>query len=427
MPGTKPSQTEPPATVAPGELADSHESETDFERLSERALSRRGFVAGGVAFGTAAFVTSAAALRPLSALANNDRFGFEPVAANTLDTVTVPKGYRWHVVARWGDPMWSDGAEFDQRTRGHRREPGARLRRQQTTGCPLFADGGTERACRQQRIRETARSSTPPASRRPPTTSERAKAGHGVLGRRDRESATATWVDRPRTRPITGGSPPTPPMEITGPAARPQPAQGPPPIRRPCKSLGHLETDCGKRAYPLGHLSCLRGELQRLFLVQRSGAEDRSGLQALRHRAQGLGLCLGERRRAVRYREATQRAQPRRLHRRDRPPRSRIDTEEADRPSAASSTRTRKSFSPPTDRWWSIWETTSVASSCTGSSATAAMSRAVITPTCSKPGACSPRNSLMADAENGWSSPRKPPGWPRPRRSASTPAWRPQR
>ena len=30
MPGTKPSQTEPPATVTPGELADSHESEGDY-------------------------------------------------------------------------------------------------------------------------------------------------------------------------------------------------------------------------------------------------------------------------------------------------------------------------------------------------------------------------------------------------------------
>ena len=40
------------------------------------------------------------------------------MAANTLDTVTVPRGCGWHVVARWGDPMWSDSVPFDQATRG---------------------------------------------------------------------------------------------------------------------------------------------------------------------------------------------------------------------------------------------------------------------------------------------------------------------
>ena len=43
---------------------------------------------------------------------------FFPVAANSLDTVTVPQGYNWHVVASWGDPLWSSGSEFDQQTRG---------------------------------------------------------------------------------------------------------------------------------------------------------------------------------------------------------------------------------------------------------------------------------------------------------------------
>ena len=111
----------PTDTLAPEALGispDFPETETDFERLAERALSRRGFVAGGAVFGAAAFVASAGALRPLSALANDSRFGFDPVPANTLDTVTVPKGYRWHVVVRWGDPMWSNAADFDPETRG---------------------------------------------------------------------------------------------------------------------------------------------------------------------------------------------------------------------------------------------------------------------------------------------------------------------
>ena len=100
------------------EAHDSQPVETEFAKLAAKAISRRGFLSGGAAFAASAFVMSTGALKPLAALASNNRFGFEPVAANTLDTVTVPKGYSWHPVARWGDPMWSRGPEFDQKTRG---------------------------------------------------------------------------------------------------------------------------------------------------------------------------------------------------------------------------------------------------------------------------------------------------------------------
>jgi len=43
---------------------------------------------------------------------------FKPVKANGLDTVTVPEGYKWHVAASWGDPLWSKGQAFDHVTRG---------------------------------------------------------------------------------------------------------------------------------------------------------------------------------------------------------------------------------------------------------------------------------------------------------------------
>ena len=93
-------------------------SETDFARLAAKAVSRRGFLSGSAAFAASAFVIGAGVLKPLAGLADAGRFGFEAVAANTLDTVTVPKGYGWHAVARWGDPMWSRGPEFDHKTRG---------------------------------------------------------------------------------------------------------------------------------------------------------------------------------------------------------------------------------------------------------------------------------------------------------------------
>lgn len=88
-------------------------SPTDFEILAEKALSRRRFLQTGGAFGAAVF--AAGAIGPATA---DSRLGFEAVAANTLDTVTLPKGYSWHVVASWGDPLWSDAPPFDQATRG---------------------------------------------------------------------------------------------------------------------------------------------------------------------------------------------------------------------------------------------------------------------------------------------------------------------
>ena len=90
---------------------------TDFERVVTRMVSRRTFLGGSVAMGAAALVSGASGLAPRSAGAAT-RFGFASVPANTLDTVTVPPGYRWHVVAQWGDPLWSDAPAFDESTRG---------------------------------------------------------------------------------------------------------------------------------------------------------------------------------------------------------------------------------------------------------------------------------------------------------------------
>ena len=91
---------------------------TEFEALAEQAISRRGFLERGVTFGAAAFVTGGAGLAPFAARASGGRIAFDPVAANTLDTVTVPSGYNWHVVARWGESMWSNSIAFDHATRG---------------------------------------------------------------------------------------------------------------------------------------------------------------------------------------------------------------------------------------------------------------------------------------------------------------------
>ena len=92
--------------------------ETDFARLAEKVISRRRFLGRGAAIAAGAFVLGVGGRGPLPALAALNRFGFDPVPANALDTVTVPEGYSWHVVASWGDPMWTRAPAFDPATRG---------------------------------------------------------------------------------------------------------------------------------------------------------------------------------------------------------------------------------------------------------------------------------------------------------------------
>jgi len=90
--------------------------ECEFDRVVEASLSRRQLLKGVLAVGTVATLGSFAV--PQHARAAASRFAFASVPANTLDAITVPQGYVAQVVARWGDPLWSEGVEFDHATRG---------------------------------------------------------------------------------------------------------------------------------------------------------------------------------------------------------------------------------------------------------------------------------------------------------------------
>ncbi len=93
--------------------------ENDFDRILETALTRRGLLKSVIAYGSvAALGGTATSLIPGEALASKDRFAFSPIDANSLDDISLPEGYSSQIVARWGDPLWSDGVEFDHATRG---------------------------------------------------------------------------------------------------------------------------------------------------------------------------------------------------------------------------------------------------------------------------------------------------------------------
>ena len=98
---------------------------TDFgalaEQAMERALSRRTLLGAAATFGASAFVLGAGGFLSTTRAKTGAAphwLRFNPVAANRLDTITLPKGFRWRPVISWGDPLWSKGSAFDHKTRG---------------------------------------------------------------------------------------------------------------------------------------------------------------------------------------------------------------------------------------------------------------------------------------------------------------------
>jgi len=118
----------------------------DFDRVVERALSRRGFMGGVLAVGSGAAVMGTGLLKGTTALADGhaaSRFAFMPIAAQTDGTIHVPDGYSWNVLARWGDPLFSDATPFDPVT-GVTVESASRVFGENTDGMELFNVGGRE-------------------------------------------------------------------------------------------------------------------------------------------------------------------------------------------------------------------------------------------------------------------------------------------
>ncbi len=113
----------------------------DFDRVVARAMSRRGFL-GVLAMGSAA-----AAMGSLTgagrAMASTSRFAFTPIDIATDSTIHVPAGYKWQVVAQWGQPLFSDAPAFDPAT-GVTAAGQMRAFGENTDGMELFNIGGRQ-------------------------------------------------------------------------------------------------------------------------------------------------------------------------------------------------------------------------------------------------------------------------------------------
>lgn len=187
---------------------------TDFDKVVDRAMSRRGFLGGIAMFGTAAFLMGTSALTPARAAS---RLAFDPIAANTLDTVTVPKGYSWHIVATWGQPLWSHGPAFDDATRGTGASQELAFG-DNTDGMAMFTDGDRHVLAINNEYTNRSILYGARESKLPETADDvrKGKAAHGVsiVEVAETDGVWSIVVDSPVNRRITADTP----MEITGPA-----------------------------------------------------------------------------------------------------------------------------------------------------------------------------------------------------------------
>ena len=93
-----------------------------FRDVASRQLNRRTLLAGA---GALALSTTLPAVAPSTAVpaaaARGGRrtplaFGGIDAVADTVDAVTVPDGYRWNTILRWGDPLFHSSPRFNPNT-----------------------------------------------------------------------------------------------------------------------------------------------------------------------------------------------------------------------------------------------------------------------------------------------------------------------
>jgi len=224
-------------------------AEQEFDRVVEAALTRRGFLGGALAFGSAAGLMGA----PGGARAAS-RFGFDPIPIATDDSVHVPEGYHWQVLARWGDPVFADAPGFDPETRGTGASQ-ARAFGDNTDGMEVFQIGGRQVLAVNHEYVNPAVILGNRADARPETADDIAKimAAHGVSVVEIVETPRGWRVrrDSPLNRRITMQTP----MRIAGPAA------GHPLMQTAADPTGTLArgtwNNCGSGRTPWGtYLTC---------------------------------------------------------------------------------------------------------------------------------------------------------------------------
>ncbi|PIB23938.1 transcriptional initiation protein Tat [Amylibacter kogurei] len=189
----------------------------EFDDVVETAISRRGFLSGVLTFGAGSFVVGTSTLIE-PAFAHTSRFAFDAIAANTDDTITVPNGYTWDMLVKWGDPLWSDGAELDETTGGDAASQ-ARAFGDHNDGMSVFSHQGKQILVANNEYTNLSTLYANRETQRPENADDVAKGknAHGVTVVEISET-NGKWAivkDSPFNRRITADTP----MQLTGPAA----------------------------------------------------------------------------------------------------------------------------------------------------------------------------------------------------------------
>ena len=161
---------------------------TYFRDIVDAQLSRRALLGFGAA-GAAAIVLApafaggsraVAATAPAAPVGARGAFGFEPISpvAHTIDEFTVPDGFDWTPILRWGDPLFADSPAFDPEPDRRRAGAPVRLQRRLHRHHPHLCHDGDP--LREPRVHERGDH----VPRRPARERPRARARRGPQGAR---------------------------------------------------------------------------------------------------------------------------------------------------------------------------------------------------------------------------------------------------
>lgn len=201
-----------------------------FQDIANAAFSRRaalgmgGGLAAAVVVGANAVGTAPAAYADHGNVpTGGGKLSFRPIAPvpHTVDTMTVPEGYDWTPIIRWGDPLFNDSPEFDIT-----KQTGASQSKQfgyNNDYLNIISDGGNDRSGylvnNHEYTNENIMFSPEYIASNPKDVVDVAIAAHGlsvVELKRDKQGAPWKYVrGGRRNRRITGFTP----FTVDGPAA----------------------------------------------------------------------------------------------------------------------------------------------------------------------------------------------------------------
>ena len=224
----------------------------EFHSISNRIFSRRDFL-NHISFGASAFLAGTLSVIPERGIAR-ERLAFNPVTANSFDTITVPEGYHWYIACSWGDSLWSDNPDFEHHSLGTAKSQEQAMG-DNNDGMSIFSyRGRTVLVVNNEYVNMNVAHGNR-SSKKPENQDDVLKnmSGHGVticeLGQNNNRWGIVT--DSEFNRRIT----PDTPMEITGPA-RGDDLMKTEPDPKGVQSLGTWN-NCGNGRTPWGtYLTC---------------------------------------------------------------------------------------------------------------------------------------------------------------------------